>query len=81
MDTNFIDLDKIQVPESQVKNFNFIKGFCQTFQLNVNKIIFDDPSYAIILHCFANDKTYKFCFNFENGIPLVCLKEVEDANK
>lgn len=81
MATEFIDLDKIQVPDSQVKNFSFVKNFCKTTDLKVSKIIFDDKEYSIVIYCFDNFRNHKLCFNFEDGIPLIYRKEVEDANK
>lgn len=82
MHTNFIDkLDKIKPPSSQLKNFDFVKSFCQTIQLKVTKVDFTDANYDIIVYFFGIDKNFKFCFNFEDGIPLVYLKEVTDVNR
>lgn len=81
MGTNFIEnLDEIKPPESQIKNFKFVKNFCYIFMLNITKITFDDTEYDITVDCIADNRKFKFCFKFENGFPLVYCQEVHDAN-
>lgn len=81
MNTNFIkNLDEIKPPKSQLENFNFVKSFCHTFKLPITKITFDDTEYDITVDCIADNRNFKFCFKFENGIPLIDCKEVYNVN-